>query len=82
MTKDVMAPDGKSFTLEGNVETKVENPNPATLEYTFLTGAGSFIRFTVPAGGSFTVKSAGDFVSATMEVLNISPLGPRPIDEA
>lgn len=68
-----------AFDLQAGVETNINNPNPANMEVTISTTAGSLVKFTVPAGGTFTVKSNGDLAHIRIET-DYRGYGPRSID--
>ncbi|MCD9096201.1 hypothetical protein [Luteimonas fraxinea] len=58
-------------------ETSINNPNPANMEVRISTAAGSVIKFTVPARGSFSVKPNGDLTEINIDV-DFKGYGPRP----
>lgn len=69
-----------TFELKLGVVNRIQNPNPSNWKVEISTLSGSVISFDVPAGGTFSITPNEEFAHVRVYVLDVSPLGPRPVD--
>lgn len=70
-----------TLDLKQGVENNIRNPNPMNWEVEIETTGGSLIAFTVPAGGSFTLKPVEGFGRVTINCGEVVGYGPRPVHD-
>lgn len=73
--------DSMALEVKPGVMNRVENPSTGNWELRVETAGGSVISFTVPSGGAFGIKPAGDLASVRIEAGELAPRGPRSIDK-